>query len=213
MKFTGLKIFKLFEIIIVFAGFPLLYYFDYIPFHKAIPLLTVFAIMLVLLLTNKNFDRRFLGFNGFNDWKPIILRFLIISTFIIVLVWIFSPDSLFLLPRERPGLCFLIMIFYPIWSVYPQELIYRSWFFHRYNDLIRNETHLIILNAVFFSFSHIIFRNLLVIVLTFAGGLMFAYTYRRSNSLMVVFVEHMLYGNLIFTAGLGQDFYLPMSGG
>jgi len=69
-----------------------------------------------------------------------------------------------------------------------------------------------ILNAALFSFSHIIFRNWLAIVLTFAGGLMFAWTYRKSKSLMVVFIEHMLYGNFIFTVGIGQYFYLPLGG-
>lgn len=212
-KFVDSKIFKLIEIIIIYAGIPLLYYFDYIPFHKSIPLLIVFAIFLVLLLINKNFNRKLFGFNGFNNWKPIIIRFLMIALIIVVFVLIFSRDSFFILPAERPGLWLLIMVFYPIWSVYPQELIYRTWFFHRYKDLIRNETYLIILNALLFSFSHLIFRNLLVILLTIPAGLMFAYTYRRSNSLMVVFIEHMLYGNLIFTVGLGRYFYLPMSGG
>jgi hypothetical protein len=40
---------------------------------------------------------------------------------------------------------------------------------------------------------------------------MFAFTYRTSKSLMVVFTEHMLYGNFIFTVGIGQYFYLPMT--
>lgn len=68
------------------------------------------------------------------------------------------------------------------------------------------------LNAVLFSFSHIIFNNWLAIVLTFFGGIMFAFTYRKSNSLMVVFIEHMLYGNWIFTVGIGQYFYAPTAG-
>jgi membrane protease YdiL (CAAX protease family) len=213
MRFADLKIFKLFEITSIFAGIPLLYYLDFIPFHKAIPLLIVFLILMLLLLKDNKFDRKQLGFNGFSQWKPIIIRFSIISIVIIVFVLNFSPDSFLILPRERPGLWILIMVLYPLWSVYPQELIYRTWFFHRYKDLFRNDIMLMIINALFFSFSHIIFRNLLVILLTFPGGLMFANTYRRSHSLMVVFLEHMLYGNLIFTVGLGQYFYLPVSTG
>jgi membrane protease YdiL (CAAX protease family) len=99
--------------------------------------------------------------------------------------------------------------FYPIWSAYPQELIYRSWYFHRYRSLFKREWVFIFLNALLFSFSHIIFRNWLAIVMTFFGGLMFAYTYRKSNSLMTVFIEHLLYGNYIFTVGIGQYFYAP----
>ena len=83
--------------------------------------------------------------------------------------------------------------------------------FHRYRSLISDERLFFLLNAALFSFSHIIFRNWLAIVLTFFGGLMFVYTYRKSNSLIVVFTEHMLYGNFIFTVGIGQYFYLPMT--
>jgi membrane protease YdiL (CAAX protease family) len=104
------------------------------------------------------------------------------------------------------------MIFYPIWSAFPQELIYRSWFFHRYRDLVKKEWVLIGMNALLFSFGHIIFENLLAIILTFIGGILFALTYKKSNSLMVVFIEHMLYGNWIFTLGIGQYFYSPTLG-
>ncbi|MGC9341311.1 MAG: CPBP family intramembrane glutamic endopeptidase, partial [Bacteroidales bacterium] len=124
-------------------------------------------------------------------------------------VYIFSRDFLFYLPRERLNLWILILVFYPIWSAYPQELIYRGWFFHRYRDLVKKEWVFIGLNASLFSFSHIIFNNWLAIFLTFIGGIMFAYTYKRSNSIMVVFIEHMIYGNWIFTVGIGEYFYSP----
>jgi len=211
MTFTGSKIFKIFELSLVYVGLPVLYYLDYIPFHKAIPLLFVFAVFLVLLLLNKDFNKSRFGFNGFNHWRPLIIRFLIIASLFVILISIFSPGKLFLLPRERTGLWIIIMIFYPVWSAYPQEIIFRSWFFHRYEELFRNERLLIILNAVLFSFSHVIFRNWVAIIFSFFAGIIFASTYRKSDSLLVVFIEHMLYGNLIFTVGLGEYFYLPMN--
>ncbi len=39
------------------------------------------------------------------------------------------------------------------------------------------------------------------------GGWLFADTYRQSRSLWLVCLEHALYGDLIFTIGLGTFFY------
>jgi hypothetical protein len=44
-------------------------------------------------------------------------------------------------------------------------------------------------------------------VLSFLGGLLFAKTYRDTGSLRAVFVEHYIYGAVIFTVGLGEFFY------
>jgi membrane protease YdiL (CAAX protease family) len=209
MKLIHSKIWRWSEIILVFLGLPLLYYFDYIPFHKSIPLLAVFLLFLFLLIRDKSFDRKLFGLNGFKSWKFLFIRFLIFALVSTLLVFIIDPENLFILPRKQLFLWGMIMIFYPIWSAYPQELIYRSWYFHRYRSLFKREWVFIFLNALLFSFSHIIFRNWLAIVMTFFGGLMFAYTYRRSNSLMTVFIEHLLYGNYIFTVGIGQYFYAP----
>jgi membrane protease YdiL (CAAX protease family) len=209
MKLIHSKIWRWSEIILVFLGLPLLYYFDYIPFHKSIPLLAVFLLFLFLLIRDKSFDRKLFGLNGFKSWKFLFIRFLIFALVSTLLVFIIDPENLFILPRKQLFLWGMIMIFYPIWSAYPQELIYRSWYFHRYRSLFKREWVFIFLNALLFSFSHIIFRNWLAIVMTFFGGLMFAYTYRKSNSLMTVFIEHLLYGNYIFTVGIGQYFYAP----
>lgn len=211
MKYTDSKIFKIFEILLLFAGLPVLYYLGLVPFHQMISLLAMFIFFLIILLSNRDFDRKIFGLNGFKNWRPLIIRFFIIAILLVLGVRVFSPDSFFLMPREKPFLWIIIMLFYPIWSVYPQELIYRTWFFHRYKSILSGERIMIVLNAALFSFTHIVFRNYIAIILTFLGGIMFACTYRKSNSLLVVFIEHMLYGNLVFTIGLGQYFYLPMS--
>jgi membrane protease YdiL (CAAX protease family) len=204
--------FRWIELVLIFIGIPLLYYFDAIPFHKSIPLLTVFGLLLFFILKDRQFNRKLLGFNGFKSWKPIIIRFIVIALLTGLAVWIVNRDMFFILPRERFVLWLMIMVFYPLWSAYPQEFIYRTWFFHRYRGLLKNETAFILVNALLFSFSHIIFRNWVAIIATFLGGIMFAYTYRKSNSLLTVFAEHLIYGNFIFTVGAGQYFYLPMAG-
>jgi membrane protease YdiL (CAAX protease family) len=206
VRITGLA-----EIAIVFIGMPLLYRFDLIPVHKFIPLTAVFIVYLIILLSDKTFSKKIFGFNSFMQWKPLAIRISVFFAFCVIAVLIFLPGSLFVLPKENPVLYLVIFIFYPLWSAYPQELIYRAYFYHRFGPLISNQTLLIVINALLFSFSHIIFRNWIAVILTFLGSILFSYTYKKSNSLMVTFIEHALYGNIIFATGLGQFFYLPLN--
>ena len=210
MAGSGVRISRILEITIIYVGLPLLYRFDYIPIHKAIPLFVVFLLYLIILLTDKSFSKKILGFNSFRNWTPVILRMALFFMVCVVTVLLFMPGDIFIIPRQNPLLYVLIFILYPVWSAYPQELIYRAYFYHRFSSVFKNEKLSIVINALLFSFSHIIFNNWIAIGLTFFGSLLFSYTYKRSNSLMVTFIEHALYGNIIFAVGLGKFFYLPL---
>lgn len=65
------KALKYIELAALFIGLPLLYYFDIIPGHKSLPLLVAFFAMLAYLLFSKSFNRKELGFNGYNGWKNL----------------------------------------------------------------------------------------------------------------------------------------------
>jgi len=91
--------------------------------------------------------------------------------------------------------------------VYPQGLLYRAFFFERYQTLFPGKWEMIVASAVAFAFMHIIFRNSLAVALTFAGGLLFAVRYAETGSLATSSFEHALYGCWLFTVGLGQYFY------
>jgi hypothetical protein len=39
------------------------------------------------------------------------------------------------------------------------------------------------------------------------GGLLFSWSYQQSGSLALTCIEHALFGNFLFTAGLGEFFY------
>ncbi len=104
------------------------------------------------------------------------------------------------------------MILYPLVSVTAQEVMYRVFFFHRYRVLFAGDPQAgIVLNAVLFSFSHIIFQNVTTLIISFLGGLLFAWRYQSSRSYWALVLEHALYGNLIFTVGLGRYFYTGVS--
>jgi membrane protease YdiL (CAAX protease family) len=100
------------------------------------------------------------------------------------------------------------MFAYPIVSVYPQELLYRAWFFHRYGPLFGSDGLTIVASAVAFAWGHVFFpRPRVAMLLTLAGGLLFAYDYLHTRSLGVASIEHALFGDLLFTIGLGRFFY------
>jgi len=117
------------------------------------------------------------------------------------------PLLLFSLVRRAPLFWVAIMLLYPLLSVYPQELLYRAFFFHRYQPLFGSGWGMLLASAFAFGFAHVILGNWISVVLCLIGGLLFALTYQHSGSLLLTCLDHALFGNFIFTVGLGQFFY------
>jgi membrane protease YdiL (CAAX protease family) len=117
------------------------------------------------------------------------------------------PDALFSFPRRSPRHWLIIMIMYPLLSVVPQTLIYRILFVRRYSDLFRTKTATLIIGATVFSLAHAMFKNEVVLIMTFLGGILFLKNYQKSQSLWLNILEHSLYGNLLFTLGYGHYFF------
>lgn len=139
--------------------------------------------------------------------RAIAIRFAVLAPLIALVTWLAFPQSFLSLPRQRPLLWAIIMVFYPLFSVWPQEMLYRSLLFHRFRPLFRTEPWLIVASAIAFGFAHIIFLNWIAIAMTVAGGALFARDYARHRSLSLSCLEHSLYGCLIFTIGLGRFFF------
>jgi membrane protease YdiL (CAAX protease family) len=137
----------------------------------------------------------------------ILGTFIVGSAFVGSLVAVLTPERLFALAAERPGLWLKIMTLYPFTSVLPQEFAYRVFFFHRYGPLFQSRWSLITANALAFGFAHILFRNWLAVAGTFVIGLLLAWRYERTQSFWAVYMEHVLWGWFVFTIGLGVYFF------
>ena len=61
--------------------------------------------------------------------------------------------------------------------------------------------------TIIFAYVHIIFINPVAPLLTLIGGYFFTSTYAKHKSLALVTIEHALYGNMLFTLGLGWYFW------
>jgi membrane protease YdiL (CAAX protease family) len=91
-----------------------------------------------------------------------------------------------------------VVIRYPISSVYPQELLYRAFFFHRCKKLLFGDrTGTIATSAMVFGLGHLIFGNWAAIGLTSISGVLFGWRYRKSGSLVLTWLEHALFGDFI----------------
>lgn len=182
--------------------------FDYgVPLFYALPPVLVLMIALLFADPSFNLKRELMRVFSFATFYSILILFAIGSTLVVILVAKTMPERLFALAAERPGKWLKITVLYPFTSVLAQELVYRVFFFHRYGPLFKNRLVLIAANAFVFAFGHILFRNWIAIAATFLGGLLFAWRYERTRSFWAVWVEHVFWGWLVFTVGLGVYFF------
>ncbi|GAB7257972.1 hypothetical protein OBPA_24390 [Polaribacter sp. OB-PA-B3] len=204
------KNYKLLELLILFLLIPISFVFSYNAIAKLSIGLTGFLYILFILLKvekvkfqiSKNIDWK-------SFWKSTLLKLFIIAIITSLYVYFTASKNLFIVVLNKPLLWILILLFYSIFSVYPQELLYRNYFFKRYKDLFKNEKMFLLINAFLFSLAHLLFKNILVLILTFIGGLLFAYTYNKTKSTFLVSVEHSIYGCWLFTVGMGNMLGFP----
>jgi hypothetical protein len=194
---------------LLFIGLPLAFRFKLVPLPPIPALWLLTAYCLFRLLHDPGFERERL-------WNPqtlpvyaprILLLFAAAVVVISAAVAYFAPQSLFNFVRRAPAFWALVMVLYPILSVYPQGIVYRAFVFERYRPLFPNPLVMIAVSAAAFAFVHIIFRNPIAVGLTLLGGAIFAYRYQQSGSLFTSNFEHALYGCFMFTIGLGEFFY------
>jgi membrane protease YdiL (CAAX protease family) len=202
--------YKLTEFFIIFIVLPISFALQY-PWQikLIIGFLGFLYIIFILLKIEKNTFKIAPNLNWKLFWKETIVKLVLIALITSVFVWITDRESLFEVLRNKPKLWIFILFIYSIFSVYPQELIYRTFFFQRYQALFSNEKLFLFLNAIVFSLGHIFFKNALVMVLTFLGGILFALTFNKTKSTLLVSIEHAIYGSWLFTVGMGSMLGFP----
>jgi len=204
------------EMIILFGFTPILVYallYEYkIPLFQILP--PVFLAFIVFLTLDRSFSWKKLLLTGisFKQIISILTIFAIAGPGLVIFAQNDVPRRFLAFPRYAYDIWIMVMILYPLVSVTTQEIMYRVFFFHRYKPLFeRDPQGAIVLNAVLFSFSHIVFQNVTTLIISLLGGLLFAWRYQSSKSYWALVIEHSLYGNLIFTVGLGKYFFTGVS--
>lgn len=197
------------ECLLIYVVLPLAYRFSPVRIPALPVLWLVCGYAAWQLLQDPGFDRaRLWNLQPLATHAGVILCIFAVAA---VAIWRgvhwLAPQLEWSFVRNRPVLWAVVMVAYPVLSVYPQALLYRAFFFERYAPLFPGKWTLVIASAAAFAFLHIIFRNMLAVSLTFAGGLLFAARYAQTASLATSSFEHALYGCWLFTVGLGQFFY------
>lgn len=207
------KIYLGLELALLFVGIPMIYVFELANPPKIAVLAIGLGYCVSILIIDKSFKFGSLIETGnfgknFLRTLPLFLSFTGLS---VTSVYFLPGLELFDFPQQEPRIWVMVMIFYPLFSVIPQSIIYRSFFFHRYKSLFGNEMMLFIAAAAMFSYAHLIYGHWISVFFTFAGGLMFNKVYQKTGSLPLSALVHALYGNWIFTVGLGGYFYVEVT--
>lgn len=206
------RVWRLLEMTLLYLGAP--FAVDIAVHDRGIPvfiaLLPVLAVILMLLALDRTFSLGRELSRGVSAAQlfSILATFAVGAGIVATYVSEYHPALFLELPRNRPETYQRIMLLYPLMSVIAQELVYRTFFFHRYGLLFGRAWWLaIILNGVLFGIGHIVIGTPLAIYGTMATGVLFAWRYAMTRSYWAVFIEHTLWGWLVFTVGLGRYFF------
>jgi len=197
----------LIEIFLMFICPPLLIVFGFLPKESIMPILWAVTLYAYLYLRRKEIKVFALDFKR-KDLYAVLKRYLIISILMILFILIYEPENFLALAKAKPLFWLLVMLLYPFLSAFIQEILFRNYFFYRYETLFKGHLLLFMfVNALLFSYVHIIFDNWIAVIFTFFGGLLFAQTYLKTRSTLLTAIEHSLYGNTLYTLGLGHYFF------
>ena len=207
----GERVYRWIEYTALFFVVPTIFSFRTVDVPLAVLLYSAFVLCLAMLLRDESFDRD-------NLWRPRavwrgrgvarVLGLCVVGAVVIgAIVKVFAPERYLSFPVRNPWGWMAVMFLYPVLSVWPQQVIYRSFIFHRYEALFPTRWGIIWASALAFCWGHVIFHNWIALALTLAGGLIFASTYHRYRSGFLVSIEHAIYGCLVFSLGLGESLY------
>ena len=139
--------------------------------------------------------------------KINFLYFIFFDIFLIIsMIILFGGDFFFKdLDLTKYYFTSILLLFYLLFSVIPQEIIFRFLFFYKYKDYF-NKFEILLLNSLVFSFCHLIYFDIYILLFSFFGNLLFTFNYMKNKSLLVVIVEHFLLGQTLIILGFFDNF-------
>jgi len=205
------RLYLVLEFAVLFVGLPVLLYTQRHSLDGWIvpTLLFLAAGCTWVLWKDQRFNRNQLwNRHAFRQHLARMLRWFVPGAALVAVgvAWL-RPDLLMTFPQAYPKAWLLLMVTYPVLSVYPQEVIFRAFLFHRYDALFPTTASKIAASSVAFGIAHIIFANWVAPVMTALGGVHFSRTYAKTGSTLQVSLEHGLWGCFAFTVGLGWYVY------
>jgi membrane protease YdiL (CAAX protease family) len=96
------------------------------------------------------------------------------------------PERFISFPRYSFDRYLVVIALYPFLSVLGQAIAYRLLLYRRYGALFANWSAGIFVSAFIFALADAFYMNWIAVILSFAGGLFFAWGYERTRSFMLV---------------------------
>jgi len=200
------------EFTLLFFGIPLFMFLDTGFILPSSLLLPVLVVVILILRFGTDFKWKELVF--MRTTRKILVKdgviLLISGTCLFLFVITLFPDKLFNLPRANPLIWLALGAFYPVFSAYPQEIIFRTYIFRRYRKVFKRDWQMIAASGLSFSFVHILYYHPISMILTLIGGIYLAAVYNRSRSVLYNAILHGILGMIVFTVGLGEFFWIEM---
>ena len=196
------------ELVLLFIAVPLVvfYWVKHVGSWLMLLLGIVGVICLAVLLADKQFQRVRLW--HWNDYKPYLKStlkfFLPWASLLALCVYVFKPELFLQWPINEPWMWVATLLVYPVVSVIPQEIIFRTFFFHRYKPILPSRYARWGLSTFVFGLAHLVYGNWIAVVISWCGGAIFGYRYMQTHSTPVVVIEHAIWGSFLFTIGLGS---------
>ena len=211
INFQGRKWLAL-EFVLLFFGIPTLIYLDQGFIHPSIIILPVLLFIFFLLRRSSDFKWKELVRWQIGQKDLLIHAMIILFCALLMLsyVFFFERENLFNLPRANIWIYLAMCLFYPVFSAFGQEIIYRTFLSRRYFRVFTRGWQFVVASALAFSFVHIVYYDPVSMILTFIGGLYFARVYQQTRSVLFTAVLHGIFGIMFFGVGLGQYFWLDM---
>ena len=152
---------KIFEILLIGFLFPLtIIYFGLSRYILFFIWVVFFYTLFVYVIFYKSKNILFCIFQiksnfNLNYFYLIIIRWIILSIFLYLFTSELFSEKLFIIQKENPTVMYAVLFLYPVFSAFPQEFIFCTFFFKRYKSLFKKEYTLIFMSALIFCFAHV----------------------------------------------------------
>ncbi len=198
------------ELLLLFVIYPISLSLHAI--STCIKLSSTLLILCYLIFVSYQFKlfKRYKTHKPIHFWRTTLYKLILIALSSGLYVCYLDKASLFKPVLTQPKVWIQFVLIYSFLSVVPQEFIYRSFYFRRYQPLFKHQFIFLMLNIIVFSLAHILFKSGFILGITLIGGALFTYTYQKTKSILWVSIEHAIYGSWLFTIGMGKMLGFPI---
>lgn len=188
---TTLKTFNryrtLLEIIFIFVAPVLLLYFEVIPRNYYLAVLAIYTSFVFILIFKEHWTLKTLDIR-LDNIKKTTIPYVIFTVLGVAVLIAFAT----LLGKERVSINLYILFLG--WSIpigIVQEFLYRGFLMHELRRVYTSVATIVLVNAIIFAFLHILYKPPLIILpITFLGGIAFAWMYTKYPNLLLIALSH-----------------------